>query len=105
MGQRATLLIKNGIDYELYYCHWCANRLDWEIFWGPEYTLNFIRGQQPTIEWLDTVWAEGGVVVDTGNNHLLWFGGEDIYFEIPLRHLYMTLLKQVWKGWTIAWAH
>jgi hypothetical protein len=42
MGQRANLLIIESGRGTLYYDHWCANRLDDELFWGPEEALHFI---------------------------------------------------------------
>jgi hypothetical protein len=105
MGQRANLVLVDENGYQLYYNHWCANRLDSDLFWGPELAIEYIKQQQPTEQWLDEVWAEGGVVLDTHKKVLLWYGGESILYEIPLRRLYLKLMKHVWKGWEIRWAH
>jgi hypothetical protein len=65
MGQRANLLIIESGRGTLYYDHWCANRLDDELFWGPEEALHFIRQRDPigADGWLDEVWCEGAAVV------------------------------------------
>ncbi len=108
MGHRANLVIVNDASsYELYYCHWCANHIPHDVFWGPQYALSYI-GQQQTVSenhWLDEIWAEGGVLVDLTRQNLLLYGGESLMFDIPLRRLYLELLSIVWDGWAIIWAH
>ena len=74
MGQRANLAIGNANGYELYYSHWCANTLPRDLFWGPNHALNFISQQlqvDQTEGWLDTIWAEGGAVIDIETNTFL----------------------------------
>jgi hypothetical protein len=107
MGQRANLILVEGEDYELYYCHWCANGLDRDLFWGPEHAVSFIRQQKRMGEegWLDDIWAEGGAVVDPGKKVLLLFGGESVRFDVPLRRIYMELLRAVWNGREVRWAY
>ncbi len=108
MGHRANLVIVDEAGYQLYYCHWCAISIPTSIFWGPEIALEFIRQQCPVDadekEWLDTVWAEGGVLVDIYRQQALLYGGEELPRNIPLRRLYMALAQQVWTGWNIQWA-
>lgn len=108
MGQRANLVIVGPRGYELYYSHWCANTLPQDLFWGPEHGERFVRMQRLVNDeegWLDTVWAEGGAVIDQPRKTLLLYGGEDILFEVPLRRLYLKLLQAVWQGWSIQWAY
>lgn len=105
MGQRANLVIvPEGGRYELYYSHWRANTLDSDLFWGPAVALDFIRRQQPTTEWLDERWCEGGAVMDLPRRHLLWFGGEDTHFDVHVRRVLLELMRQFWPGWTVTWA-
>lgn len=107
MGQRANLVLTDEKDYQLFYCHWCANSITQNVFWGPQSTIAYIQQQRsvPKTEWLDDVWAEGGVVVDVSQRHMLIYGGEDILWDLPLRRLYMALMDEVWQGWSIEWAH
>lgn len=108
MGQRANLVIvRSGGGYDLFYNHWCANTLPLYLFWGPDYAEAFIRTQAQVDEsgWLDDIWAEGGAVMDAGRRVLLFYGGEDILYDIPLRKCYLSLLHKVWAGWEIRWAH
>lgn len=107
MGQRANLIVVEDGEFLLRYDHWVANRLDDVLFWGADYALRYFEAQE-TIDaegWLDDVWAEGGAVLNLDEKHLLWFGGEDIMYELPLRRAYLNLQKQVWQDWTIEWAH
>lgn len=108
MGHRANLIVVDEKEYHLYYCHWCANTIPRDVFWGSEWALAFIASQKevPKDErgWLDDVWAEGGVLVDLQAKHLLLWGGEDLKFGIPDRRFYLGLLAQTWQGWKVQWA-
>lgn len=107
MGQRANLItIENG-KYTLRYDHWCANRLDRILFWGAGYALDYFDAQEEVGEndWLDEIWAEGGAVLYLDKRHLLWWGGEDVLYDLPLRCVFLKLQQKVWDGWTIEWAH
>ncbi len=108
MGQRANLIVVGEADYELYYSHWRANMLNRDLFWGPKHALAFIRPQRSRADgadWLDDVWAEGGALMDPGRCLLLWWGGEDVLHEVPLRRLQLELMANPWQGWDVRWAH
>jgi hypothetical protein len=105
MGQRANLVVLRDGDWRLYYDHWCANRLDVELFWGPELALQFIEQRDDDIGWLDDVWCEGAVLLDLDQRVLLFFGGEDVYYDIPLRRAHLALMSANWPEWNIRWAH
>ncbi len=98
MGQRANLLIVTGGAYELCYTHHRANTLDHDLFWGPDYALGFIRAQRRVTDadWLNDVWAEGGAVMDLDRRVLLWFGGEGVLYEVPLRRAHTRLMAASW---------
>lgn len=106
MGQRANLIVIEHAERMLYYDHWCANRLDDELFWGPRFALDFVRQLDPVDDsmWLDDVWCEGAAVIDVDAKSLLWFGGEDTLYEIPRRRLFLELMERNWPGWVIRWA-
>jgi hypothetical protein len=128
VGSRANIAIVEDGTYSLYYCHWCAQTLPRDLFWGPEYALAFTRAQLfeggglPALRadepcpappgtpvekpegWLDDVWSEGGAVIDLDRRVLLLYGGEDIEWDVPLRRLYLALLRQVWQSWEVRWA-
>ena len=70
--------------------------------------MEFVLQQRPiSVEdgWLDTVWAEGGAVIDPGNRTFVLYGGEDLLFDVPLRRVFLRMLRSAWEGWTIHWAH
>lgn len=106
MGQRANLIVVEKNEYTLYYDHWAANSLDSYLFWGPERAVAFFRDHEKSgVEyWLDTVWCEGGAVIDLDLKVLLFFGGEDIYYDILLRNTYLKLMRSMWPGYLIKWA-
>lgn len=108
MGQRANLILEDDEGYDLYYSHWRAHSLDCDLFWGPDAAIEFIQRQRSVAdgaEWLDEVWAEGGAVVDLAERSLLWFGGEDVLHDVPLRRVHLALMKEMWPGWEVRWAH
>jgi hypothetical protein len=125
MGQRANLVVIQDGVWRLYYDHWCANRLDVELFWGPELARQFIEQRAPkeqgptprsagfrgpvhprNREWLlDEVWCEGAAVLDLDERVLLFFGGEDLMRDAPLRRAYLHLMRENWAPWQIRWAH
>jgi hypothetical protein len=108
MGQRANLVIVERGKWKLYYDHWCANRLHIELFWGPDIATEYIEQRQPCVDredWLDEVWCEGGAIVDYDRKVLVWYGGEDILNDIPLRRAFLLLLGQQWRDWEVRWAH
>ncbi|QEG40082.1 hypothetical protein [Roseimaritima ulvae] len=107
MGQRANLAIGNANGYELFYSHWCANTLPRDLFWGSEHAVEFISNQRAVAVddgWLDTVWAEGGAVIDPQNQTFLLYGGEDLLYDVPLRRLFLKMLSMAWDDWTVRWA-
>ncbi|NQT16544.1 MAG: hypothetical protein HQ582_27540 [Planctomycetes bacterium] len=107
MGQRANLVIVENRQYHLYYSHWCANTITRNLFWGPDHAIRFIRIQREEDEsgWLDDIWAEGGAVVDLDKRVLLLYGGEDLLYEVPLRRVYLEMLRRAWSPWEVRWAH
>ena len=65
MGHRANLVIVTETGYELYYDHWIANTLPFQVFWGLEHALKLIRlqAQREPDQWTNPVYAEGGVLI------------------------------------------
>lgn len=86
----------------MFYSHWGAVTVAEDIFRGPARTEEFIRANEPTTEWLDDVWAQGGVVLDQDHRRLTYY-----YFEWPhdedVRRVYESLLAETWRAseWTV----
>jgi hypothetical protein len=79
-----------------------------ELFWGPEYATAFVEQREPLDnrdDWLDEVWCEGGAVIDQDRQLLLWFGGEDIMHDVPLRRAHTALMQHLWTNWSIRWSY
>lgn len=104
MGQRANYVIVGDGGFELFYSHWGANQVVRDFFWGPEHALAFVRAQDPTGEWLDEIWCEGGALVDVPKKTLLVFGGENLCYDPLLRRVTLASMQRVWAGWEVRWA-
>jgi hypothetical protein len=105
MGQRANLVIIENGEWQLFYDHWIANSLHYELLWGPSIAVEFVRGmhhEKPT-DWLDEIWCEGAALIDLDRKHLLWFSLE-MSTSWPEQQALMALLRYQWPGWTIEWA-
>jgi hypothetical protein len=42
--------------------------------------------------------------MDFDAKHLLWFGGEQLTGQVPMRRVHSMLMAKLWQGWTIRWA-
>ncbi|GAB5536772.1 MAG: hypothetical protein Rubg2KO_30210 [Rubricoccaceae bacterium] len=107
MGHRANLIIIEKGEVSVYYDHWAANILDVELFWGPKLAREFASQRDPlspSTEWLDETWCEGGAVLDFDTQSLLWFGGEDVLFDVPTRRVHFEMMSTQWPGWALKWA-
>jgi len=105
MGHRCNLVIIENRQATVYYDHWAANSLEFELLWGPEIARKFIEEREPSPDsWLDEVWAEGGCVMDFDTQHLLWYGGLDIRYEPEQNLIAQELIESQWAGWTVEWA-
>jgi hypothetical protein len=105
VGHRANLVVVRDGKWRLYYDHWCANRLDADLFWGPELAQRFIEQCRDDLGWLDDVWCEGAALLDLDKRVLLFFGGEDIKYDLLPRRALLALMSINWPDWEIRWAH
>jgi hypothetical protein len=105
MGARANLVLVNESGHRLFYCHWCANSICEVVFLGPEFAIPYILELRETTDCLDDIWTEGALLVDNHHQVVLLCGSEDIDYNIPLRRLFLGLMREVWTGWDIRWAY
>lgn len=104
MGQRANFVIRQGGKDHVYYDHRCANRIENDLFWGPEDAIPFASQCDRAEDLLDDIWREGAAVIDLDKRHLLFFGGESYLYEVDYRRVHLNLMARHWHGWTIATA-
>jgi hypothetical protein len=107
VGHRANLVIVDGNGWRLHYSHWAANGIYRWLAAGPDAAVAFVVAQQQVDSdsgWLDDVWAEGGLVIDTVARRLLWYGN-DMISDLPERRAYFRLLAATWTGWRVDWAY
>lgn len=103
MGHRSNFVIIQNREINIYYSHWGATSIPKDIFYGPEVTIDYIQSLQPVETLLDDLWCEGGVLVDTYEKQLIFWGG-DGYEYPPIRKYFISLLQLNWEGWGIRWA-
>lgn len=48
---------------------------------------------------------EGGMFIDWRRRNLVLFGGDEIGYQRALQRVFLRLLRPIWRGWRIAWAH
>ncbi|TSD47317.1 hypothetical protein FFI94_014890 [Rhodococcus sp. KBS0724] len=104
MGNRANIVVIDD-EVELYYSHWAANTLRFDLAWGPEHGLRFARSQSACDasdpeSWLDTTWCEGVALIDVGRK-VLAIGDSEAGLERRLLH---QLHQRTWNGWKVVWA-
>ena len=107
MGHRASLVVIAGSKHELYYSQWHASSLDGDLFWGPDHATAFARSQarqESPAQLLVDAWAEGGAVIDHGQRVVLWYGGDEIRFDVPRRRMHLSLMRGLWPNWSVRWA-
>jgi hypothetical protein len=108
VGHRANLLVIRDRRVELFYSHWRASTIPHDLFFGPAHAEAVIRAQRGEADgahWLDDVWAEGGAIVDHDQRVFLFFGGEDLQYDVRERRVMLALMAHPWRGWQVRWAH
>lgn len=104
MGSRANYIIIENSVQSLFFTHWGGQRIDVDLFWGPEISLAFVRTLEPARELLDSVWCEGAAYINADTRELMLFGGEELKYVPGLRNTWLELLKVSWRGWEVSWA-
>ena len=100
MGNRANFVIVKDQDWQLYYSHWAGCRILDALIGGPELALRYAESlrQRAKDQWVDPVWADGGVLVDLDRRRVLFFGDE-LMVEMAERRALMSALPDLWSGW------
>ncbi len=105
MGHRTNYILIENQEYDIYYAHWDANIIGRKLFYGPDSLIQYIRPLSVSEKLLDTIWAEGSVLVDIDKQHLLFWGDEFLWHNALLVKYFVKMLQDTtWKGWDIAWA-
>lgn len=106
MGHRANLAIVTPDGYDLFFDRWCAPTFPYELCEGPSHAMEFIQRKKqvdPVNGWLDTIWAEGGVVIDPIKKRLLFYS-DDLDCCANDRRVLFRRVQNAWEGWVIRWA-
>ncbi|MFD3162512.1 hypothetical protein [Herpetosiphon sp. NSE202] len=107
MGHRANLVIVTETSYELYYDHWIANTLPFQVFWGPEHALKLIRlqAQHEPDQWTDPYSIEAGILIDPFKQVVLLFGCENEPLDLSKQAILVECMGYQWPSWKIQWAY
>jgi hypothetical protein len=97
------VLIENGQTH-IFFSRWEALTIPSVLLSGPEATLTSIRQLTPVEALLDTIWAEGGVLLDVDTHRVLFWGGNAIAERPYLRRPLLAVLPFLWPTWSIDWA-
>lgn len=104
MGNRANYVLIEEGHHHIYFSRWGALNLPAVLLSGPDATLAYMRGLTPDNTLLDCVWAEGGLVLDTDDQRLRFFGGINSDTAPYLRRPLLAALRMLWPGWAVGWA-
>lgn len=106
MGNRANFVIVRDQDWQLFYSHWGGCRILDALIGGPELALRYSNSLRrcDKREWVDPLWADGGVVVDLDRHRLLFFG-DPLMVTMNERRAMMSVLSAVWPDYAIGWAY
>jgi hypothetical protein len=104
MGHRANYVLVEQGKPTMYYTHWGSKEIPALLLAGPERTWEYVQRATPCEELLDSVWAEGGLLIDRDHRRLLFWGGEDILCVPYLRRFLLPALRQLWPEWIVEWA-
>ncbi len=104
MGHRANYVVIENGQAQIYFSRWGALTIPAVVLSGPEATIAYVRGLTPDTSLLDCVWAEGGMLLNLDQYHMLFWGGDDIDHSPYLRRPLLAVLHRLWPGWAVDWA-
>jgi len=104
MGHRASYVLIEDGAITAYYSHWGAKVAPAVVLGGFAETCAYLRALAPADGLLDTVWAEGGILLDADTHTLRFWGGESLRDRPDLRRLFLPSVGRLWPGWAVAWA-
>ncbi|HTY35307.1 MAG TPA: hypothetical protein VMD50_28920 [Mycobacterium sp.] len=106
MGNRANIVIVKDQQWQLYYSHWAGCRILDALIGGPELALRYAQSLRRCAQdqWVDSLWADGGAVVDLDRRRVLFFGDE-LMVGMQERRALMDVLVAVWSDYAICWAY
>lgn len=103
MGARANCVIIEQGQTEIFYGSWAAITIPAMLLAGPQGTSAKIRQLVAHEHLSDTIWAEGGLVVNCDTLNVVYWGGE--HFHAPhVRRYVAPIWQRLWPDWHITWA-
>ena len=96
MGHRTNYILIENQEYDIYYAHWDANIIGRKLFYGADSLVQYIRPLSVSEKLLDTIWAEGSVVIDVDKQYLLFWGDEFLWHK-PNRNEFGSEHRSGWE--------
>lgn len=94
MGERAQKVILRDGQILKYWSRWAGQTCAGELLAGPEcFTVKFDRADT---DWMDSVWAEGGYLVDFERRKILLYSWDKTYLAGVMPELF-----KAWPGWEL----
>ena len=104
MGHRANLVILENQISRIYFTHWRAQETPNILAQGLEFCEKYFKEFEEDGWLMDNAFAEGGILIDKDNKHILIFSGSEIGYTPALQRLYCKhIVNKIWKEWTVKW--
>jgi hypothetical protein len=106
MGYRAQYVIVEGCDPAFYHDRLGSNAVPRDLLMGPQEARWAITRLAYHEEFFYSEGScLGGVLIDRDESVLLWWGGEDITWDLPAQRVVREIVASAWCGWDVRWAH
>lgn len=106
MGNRANFVVVADGDWTLYYSHWGAIGLEFDLLPGPHAATRYIRAQEVVPPdrrgWMDNDWCEAGALLDLDRRVALVFW---LRTDPAERAAALAVISRTWPGWQVHWAY
>lgn len=100
MGQRVNYILKKDNSLKIYYHHWRANIIAYDLYLGEQKFIEFVKSCKQVDELISEPWIEGCVLVDFDTKTLSFW-----YWELPrktsVENYYLSKLSEKWQNWNV----
>jgi hypothetical protein len=72
---------------------------------GPNAAMRHLEELVECEQWFSEDECEGGLLIDRDRQMVWIFGGDEIAYQQALQRALVRMLKGVWSGWQVRWAH
>jgi hypothetical protein len=104
MGARANLVWKEKDEIKIYYSGRKGQFTDYIVEQGLDFCRDYfpIFHEEPYL--MTNAYAEGSIMIDVDQKHVILFGGGDVNNFPCFRRHYLKRVRPKWPSWTIRWS-